>query len=133
MLEEKPLQMQFNEKKEIENLSTSNNDTQACSQSLNTKIILDSSNSQELIVNIVSLVIIETRIEELEAEIEELKQANTKFLEDTEKKKKEKTEMLTKILEIADKYGLNKKQKEELINNAIKMANEFRKQNKKGK
>ncbi len=38
--------------------------------------------------------------------------------------------MLTKILEIADKYGLNKKQKEELINNAIKMANEFRKKNK---
>lgn len=55
MLEEKPLQMQFNEKKEIENLSTSDNDTQACSQSLNIKIILDSSNSQEFIKNLSSL------------------------------------------------------------------------------
>ncbi len=40
--------------------------------------------------------------------------------------------MLTKLLEIANKYCLDKKQKEELINNAIKMANEFRRQNKKG-
>ena len=36
-------------------------------------------------------------------------------------------------MEIANKYGLNRKQKEELINNAIKMADDFRKQNKKGK
>ena len=35
MLEEKPMEIQRNEKKEIENLSTSNNDTQARSQSLN--------------------------------------------------------------------------------------------------
>lgn len=41
--------------------------------------------------------------------------------------------MLTKIMEIANKYSLNKKQKEELINNAIKMADDFRRQNKKGK
>ena len=52
MFEEKPLQMQFNEKKEIENLSTSDNDTQARSQSLKPKIILDSSNSQEFINNL---------------------------------------------------------------------------------
>ena len=52
MLEEKPLQMQFNEKKEIEELSTSYNDTQARSQSLKPKIILDSSNSQEFINNL---------------------------------------------------------------------------------
>lgn len=37
------------EKKEIGNLSTSNNDTQACSQSPNAEVILDSSNSQEFI------------------------------------------------------------------------------------
>lgn len=41
--------------------------------------------------------------------------------------------MLTKIMEIANKYGLNRKQKEELINNAIKMADDFHRQNKKGK
>ena len=35
MLEEKPMEIQRNEKKEIENLSTSNNDTQARSQPLN--------------------------------------------------------------------------------------------------
>ena len=35
-------------KKEIEELSTSYNDTQARSQSLNTKITLDSSNSQDM-------------------------------------------------------------------------------------
>lgn len=52
MLEEKPLQMQFNEKKEIEELSTSYNDTQARSQSLKQKIILDSSNIQEFINNL---------------------------------------------------------------------------------
>lgn len=34
--------------------------------------------------------------------------------------------MLTKIMEIANKYNLNRKQKEELINNAIKMADDFR-------
>ena len=44
MLDEKPLQIQFNEKKEIEELSTSYNDTQTRSQSLNSKIILDSLN-----------------------------------------------------------------------------------------
>lgn len=55
MFEEKPLQMQFNEKKEIGNLSTSNNDTLTRSQSLNSKIILDSSNSQEFITNLISL------------------------------------------------------------------------------
>lgn len=40
MLDEKPIQIQFNEKKEIEELSTSYNDTQTRSQSLNSKIIL---------------------------------------------------------------------------------------------
>ena len=52
MLEEKPLIIQRNEKKEIENLSTSNNDTQARSQSLNKEVILDSSNGQEFIKNL---------------------------------------------------------------------------------
>ncbi len=49
LLEERPLVIQGNKEKEIENLSTSDNDTQACSQSLNTKIILASVNSQEFI------------------------------------------------------------------------------------
>lgn len=55
MLDEKPLQIQFNEKKEIEELSTSYNDTQTRSQSLNSKIILDSLNSQVFINNLNSL------------------------------------------------------------------------------
>lgn len=63
MLEEKPLQMQFNEKKEIEELSTSYNDTQARSQSLKPKIILDSSNSQEFIKNLNILSNIKNKIE----------------------------------------------------------------------
>lgn len=71
-------------------------------------------------------------IETLRKEIEELKAANTRYLDELEQKKNDKPEMLTKLLEIANKYGLDKKQKEELINNAIKMANEFRRQNKKG-
>lgn len=75
----------------------------------------------------------ELYIKQLEKDIAELKEANTKYLDDIEAKKNQKPEMLTKIMEIANKYGLNKKQKEELINNAIKMADDFRKQNKKGK
>ncbi len=49
ILKEKPLKIQRYEKKETENLSTSNNDTLARFQSLNTKITLDSSNSQDFI------------------------------------------------------------------------------------
>ena len=54
MLEEKPLAIQYKEK-EIRELSTSNNDTQTRSQSLVRKNILNSSNSQEVIKNLVSL------------------------------------------------------------------------------
>lgn len=75
----------------------------------------------------------ELYIKQLEKDIAKLKQANTKYLDDIEAKKNQKPEMLTKIMEIANKYGLNRKQKEELINNAIKMADDFRRQNKKGK
>ncbi len=75
----------------------------------------------------------ELYIKQLERDIANLKEANTKYLDDIEAKKNQKPEMLTKIMEIANKYGLNKKQKEELINNAIKMADNFRRQNKKGK
>lgn len=70
------------------------------------------------------------KIKQLQNEIEELKQANTKYLDEIEKQKKEKPVMLTKIMQIANEYGLDKKQKEELISNAIKMADQFRKENK---
>ena len=54
MLEEKPLTIQRNEKKETGNLCTSNNDTLTRSQSLSKKIILGSSDSQEFIENLIS-------------------------------------------------------------------------------
>ena len=66
MLDEKPLQIQFNEKKEIEELSTSYNDTQTRSQSLNSKIILDSLNSQVFINNLNSLSNIKNKIDSKE-------------------------------------------------------------------
>lgn len=75
----------------------------------------------------------ELYIKQLERDIANLKEANTKYLDELEAKRNQKPEMLTKIMEIANKYGLNRKQKEELINNAIKMADDFRRQNKKGK
>ena len=75
----------------------------------------------------------ELYIKQLEMDIANLKDANTKYLDELEAKRNQKPEMLTKIMEIANKYGLNRKQKEELINNAIKMADDFRRQNKKGK
>lgn len=75
----------------------------------------------------------ELYIKQLEMDIANLKKANTKYLDELEAKRNQKPEMLTKIMEIANKYGLNRKQKEELINNAIKMADDFRRQNKKGK
>lgn len=75
----------------------------------------------------------ELYIKQLEQDIANLKEANTKYLDELETKKNQKPEILTKIMEIANKYGLNRKQKEELINNAIKMADDFRRQNKKGK
>ncbi len=68
----------------------------------------------------------ELYIKQIEKDIAELKEANTKYLDELEAKRNQKTEMLTKIMEIANKYGLNRKQKEELINNAIKMADDFR-------
>ena len=71
------------------------------------------------------------KIQQLEKDIEVLKRANTEYLDEIERQKKQKPEMLTKIMEIANKYGLNKEQKQELINNAIKMADEFRKQNRR--
>lgn len=70
------------------------------------------------------------KIEQLEKDIEALKNANTLFLEQMEEEKKKKPEMLLKIIEIANKNGLNKKQKEELIQKCINMADEFRKKNK---
>lgn len=70
------------------------------------------------------------KIEQLEKDIEALKNANTLFLEQIEEEKKKKPEMLLKIIEIANKNGLNKKQKEELIQKCINMADEFRKKNK---
>ena len=70
------------------------------------------------------------KIEQLEKDIEALKNANTLFLEQMEEEKKKKPEMLLKIIEIANKNGLNKKQKEELIQKCINMAAEFRKKNK---
>ena len=75
----------------------------------------------------------ELYIKQLERDIANLKEANTKYLDELEAKRNQKPEMLTKIMEIANKYGLNRKQKEKLINNAIKMADDFRRQNKKGK
>ena len=63
MLDKKPLQIQFNEKKEIEELSTSYNDTQTRSQSLNSKIILDSLNSQVFINNLNYLSNIKNKID----------------------------------------------------------------------
>ena len=66
MLDKKPLQIQFNEKKEIEELSTSYNDTQTRSQSLNSKIILDSLNSQVFINNLNSLSNIKNKIDSKE-------------------------------------------------------------------
>ena len=63
MLEEKPFAIQRNEKKETGNLSTSNNDTLTRSQSLRKKIILDSSNSQDFIENLISLKNIENKLE----------------------------------------------------------------------
>lgn len=72
----------------------------------------------------------ELEIKRLSKEIEELKTANTRFLEQIEEESKKKPEMLLKILEIANKNGLSKKQKEQLINDCIKMADDFRKQNK---
>lgn len=54
-LQKMKLSLSVIEKKEIENLSTSNNDTQARSQSLNEETILDSSNSQEFIKTWISL------------------------------------------------------------------------------
>ena len=73
------------------------------------------------------------KIRQLENEIKELKEANTKFLEQTEQRKNEKPVMLLKIMEIANEYGLDKNQKEELIKNAIKLADEFRKENKESR
>ncbi len=70
------------------------------------------------------------KIEQLEKDIEALKNANTLFLEQMEEEKKKKPEMLLKIIEIANKNGLNKKQKEELIQKCINMADEFRKKTK---
>lgn len=49
MLEEKPLLLQQHKGKKIVNLSTSNNDTLTRSQSLNSKITLNSTNSQEVL------------------------------------------------------------------------------------
>lgn len=74
----------------------------------------------------------EKEIKRLTREIENLKTANTRFLEQIKAESKKKPEMLLKILEIANKNGLTKKQKEQLINDCIKMADEFRKQNNKG-
>lgn len=73
----------------------------------------------------------EKEIKRLNNEIQQLKTANTRFLEQIEEESKKKPEMLLKILEIANKNGLTKKQKEQLINDCIKMADEFRRQNKK--
>ena len=52
ILKEKPVEIQRNEKKETGNLSASNIDPLTRSQSLNLKIILDSSNSQDFINNL---------------------------------------------------------------------------------
>lgn len=75
----------------------------------------------------------EEKINQLENDISQLKLENTRFLEELDKKKSEKPVMLSKIMEIANNYGLSKSQKQELINNAIKMADEFRKKNKNSK
>lgn len=52
MLEEDTDVIQKDEKKEIEDLSTSKNDMESWSQSLEQKIILNSSNSQDIINNL---------------------------------------------------------------------------------
>ena len=52
MLKEKPVEIQRNEKKETGNLSASNIDPLTRSQSLNLKIIFDSSNDQDFINNL---------------------------------------------------------------------------------
>lgn len=70
-------------------------------------------------------------IEDLKKQITLLKEENTKYLEEIQKSTKEEPVMLNKILAIANEYGLNEKQKEDLINEAIKMADNFRKENKK--
>lgn len=62
MLEEDTDVIQKDEKKEIEDLSTSKNDMESWSQSLNKTIIINSSNSHDIISNLNLLKSINTKI-----------------------------------------------------------------------
>lgn len=77
--------------------------------------------------------ITQEKIKELEKKRDELKKENTKFLEEQEKIKNTEPKIAKQIFKIFDDYGLTLTERKQILKEIIKMADNFKKENKEKK